>query len=161
MVDSNTFTQIYQMLDSGYTYRQIRNKLGVGNWTITKVKKFRDSVLELNGILRSGILTRYIRQNSRKDSLPTPDKLTALWNYWRKIEHDLIIYPSTNQKFLNSLFNILEFSLKSLFNVIFSLVQFFNSLLSFLLSFFYSSNRTVALSPPYSPYSVGGYPPPP
>jgi len=100
MVDEGVKRRIREMLEEGYSYRQIRRELGVGCSTITKVKKEMDFEKQLEGVLRSfeeffnsAEFIRLKRAWTREEAKLTDEKLESLWNYWNWLELEYITWP--------------------------------------------------------------------
>lgn len=95
MVSDELKDEIKRMLKEGYSYRAIREALGVGHWTITRVKqelereekerKFMEELaLALDEWKREW--KRKMRNWLRKEAELTDEKLKALWDYWASME---------------------------------------------------------------------------
>jgi len=93
MVNEEVFDRIWDMLDKGYTYRQIRKELGVGNWTISRVKKYKMLIEGLRGFFNRGDFVRLCRRVRKEEARLTWDKLVALWDYWSWMEFFYVEQP--------------------------------------------------------------------
>lgn len=98
MVSDEVKDEIKRMLKAGYTYRQIREALGVGHWTITKVKKELEEeeeerlkeylALKLDEWNRQW--KSVTRKALREMSELTDKELEDLWGYWAVLEFENI-----------------------------------------------------------------------
>lgn len=111
MVKDELKDEIKRMLKAGYTYRQIREALGVGHWTITRVKRELEReeeeerlkeylALELDEFARQW--KRLVRGALRDMSKLTDEKLKDLWDYWHRIEFEEITIPLFVDRYINA-----------------------------------------------------------
>lgn len=78
MMDYNTLTTVCKMLDAQASYSQIRNRTGIGNSSITRVKRLlADSGISLSQLEKlqpeEFLEFFYPRRNRRDEGIPLPD----------------------------------------------------------------------------------------
>jgi len=140
-------SEIKRMLKEGYTYRQIREVLGVGHWTITKVKKElereekeREFMEALSRKLSNWeVEFKRIFRKLRRDAKLTDEDLKALWDYWGHMEYEYI----ESERLRDRLYRFVDTWLDLYFDLLQRLFFGLNGLLGFGL------------------YGYGGIPPPP
>jgi IS30 family transposase len=90
--------EIKRMLKEGYTYRQIREALGVGHWTIHKVKLELEREEEERRLREAWAkvlpkweqeFKRLVRKSGLGKVKLSEDDLKVLWDYWDRMELDI------------------------------------------------------------------------
>ena len=166
MVEAELEEKIREMLERGYSYRQIRKALNVGNWTITKVKKEMDLERKLEEFqrvfeesVRSREFIRLMRALLREDAKLTDEKLEDLWDYWSWMELEHITRPMVEWQKMRVLEKTFELYLLGIYQMNFMMEQIFWSLYNYIfrpLQVHCPHCRTVNL---YPAQGIRGYPP--
>ena len=111
MVSDELKNEIKRMLRNGYTYRDIREALGVGHWTIHEVKQELKRE-EQEKIMMESLAQaldewkrkwkRMMRNWLREKAELTDEKLEDLWSYWDSMELRYITLEQFIDKYLKT-----------------------------------------------------------
>jgi len=111
MVNQRVKDEIKRMLKEGYTYRQIREALGVGHWLIHKVKQELEREEEERRLMEAWAkvlpnwereFKRFARKLRREKAKPTEEDFEVLWDYWGRMEFEHIEFERLLDRYIEA-----------------------------------------------------------